>query len=693
MKTRYTIIICMLLCTLQAAAQAPLAFNYQAVARNAAGAPLTNQNISLRLTIRDNSAIGPIVYQETQNGISTNQFGLFTTQIGGGSAVSGTFAGIDWANGAKYLKVEFDPNNGTAYLDMGTTQLLSVPYALYAEQSGSGGAQPVSVADLTDVNLTGLSNNQVLVWNGTSWVPTTISGSGVAQTLSINGNNLSISNGNSVTLPAESQSLSINGNNLSISGGNTVALPAGASYTAGSGINISGNQISAVDNSTTNEIQTLSLAGSTLSLSNGGGSVTLPSGGGGVTGNGSNNYVARFTPNGTTLGNSILQDDGTYIGLNAAPNGTDRMYLNAGSSQTGGLKINYTNTANGSYALNGTGTNGNSYLNYTGSATFGTLSATNPLVYGASAAGSSPGILGATSGTNTSAAVVGLSNNWHGGFFASNDTQGGVGLYGFYTGAASSAAIIGNYSGTVDTAIAVYGYNARATGQSNLGVVGQYNGAAYGAGVAGVGFGGGVPLNAVDYGVWGSSSAFAVYADGDFTCTGAKNASVPTSKGNQLVYSIESPEVWFEDFGRGKLENGVCRIELDPLFLETVVIDDEHPMIVTVTPEGNCNGLYVEPGDNFFMVKELANGQSGVKFSYRITCKRTNYQDHRFGSDPTWGDGDTRKDHAYVQPKSIDFNTAKAAYELKKKLEQNKTRKGVARKTIIGIENPSITKR
>lgn len=118
-------------------AQSPQSMNYQAVARNAAGAVIPNQVIGLRFTIRDGSAGGTLVYSETDTA-STNAFGLFTTAIGTGTPVSGSFAGINWGAGSKFLQVEIDPAGGTAYTDMGTTQLLSVPYALYAQTSGNG---------------------------------------------------------------------------------------------------------------------------------------------------------------------------------------------------------------------------------------------------------------------------------------------------------------------------------------------------------------------------------------------------------------------------------------------------------------------------------------------------------------------------------------------------------------------------
>lgn len=120
-------------------AQPPQAINYQAVARNVLGTPLSNQHISLRLSIHDVSFSGTVVYQERDTA-TTNQFGLFTVLIGNGTVTMGTFGGIPWASGSKYLEVELDPTGGSSYISMGTTQLVSVPYALYAQTAGNAGS-------------------------------------------------------------------------------------------------------------------------------------------------------------------------------------------------------------------------------------------------------------------------------------------------------------------------------------------------------------------------------------------------------------------------------------------------------------------------------------------------------------------------------------------------------------------------
>lgn len=127
--------LCFIAMATLAFAQAPQGINYQAVARNNAGAVLANQSIGLRLSIREAAANGPTIYTETHTA-TTNQFGLFTVVVGSGTVTQGTFAGINWGNGnGKFLRVELDAAGGTNYTDMGTTQLQSVPYALYAGSS------------------------------------------------------------------------------------------------------------------------------------------------------------------------------------------------------------------------------------------------------------------------------------------------------------------------------------------------------------------------------------------------------------------------------------------------------------------------------------------------------------------------------------------------------------------------------
>ncbi len=119
-------------------AQAPNQMNYQGVARDNGGNVLANQNIGLRLSVLSGSINGAVEYSETQ-ATTTNSFGLFNVQVGTGSVVSGSFPNISWGNNNHFIKLEMDATGGTSYVLMGTSQLLSVPYALYAETSGTPG--------------------------------------------------------------------------------------------------------------------------------------------------------------------------------------------------------------------------------------------------------------------------------------------------------------------------------------------------------------------------------------------------------------------------------------------------------------------------------------------------------------------------------------------------------------------------
>jgi hypothetical protein len=127
-------------------AQSPQFIPYQAVARDSFGTPIPNTTMNARFSIRDGSGTGTLVYQETDT-LTTSPLGIFTVVIGGGSMITGTFSGINWAAGAKYLQVELDPTGGTTYIDLGANQLLSVPYALYAN-SAAGGSSGTSLNGL-----------------------------------------------------------------------------------------------------------------------------------------------------------------------------------------------------------------------------------------------------------------------------------------------------------------------------------------------------------------------------------------------------------------------------------------------------------------------------------------------------------------------------------------------------------------
>jgi hypothetical protein len=125
-------------------AQAPQKMSYQAVIRNNSNALVISKAVGMRVSILQGSATGTEVYKEIYNpNPETNANGLVTIEIGGGVPLTGSFASINWASGPYFIKTEIDPNGGTAYTITGTSQLLSVPYALYAGNVVNGGGKPI----------------------------------------------------------------------------------------------------------------------------------------------------------------------------------------------------------------------------------------------------------------------------------------------------------------------------------------------------------------------------------------------------------------------------------------------------------------------------------------------------------------------------------------------------------------------
>ncbi len=220
-------------------AQSPIQFNYQAVARDAQGQALKNQAVSLKISLLESSNTGTVKFEEVHQLTSSN-LGILNLLIGKGQNQSGFLSNLDWKNKKYWLKVEMDASGGSNYSLMGTTQLVSVPYALHAETA--------TYVDDADAD----PNNEI-------------------QTLSFNtaNNELSISNGNKITIPTsgtdadadplnEIQTLSKNGNTVTLSKN-------GGSFT---------DSVNDADADPLNEIQTISKNGNTVTLSKNGGTFT-----------------------------------------------------------------------------------------------------------------------------------------------------------------------------------------------------------------------------------------------------------------------------------------------------------------------------------------------------------------------------------------------------------------------------------
>ena len=221
-------------------AQSPQAFQYQAILRSDDGNPIINTGVSLKISILSDTVLNIVLYAESQN-IVTDNFGEISLQVGKGTVLAGEFSGILWESGQTFIKVEFDPAGGSNYQLSGRSQLLSVPYALYANQSGNSfAAGPgISITENTISNIGDLSASNEL------------------QTLSKLGNSITLNPGGGSVTDLDNQTLSVNSNGttrqIQISGGNNV------------NIDVADN-----DNNPSNELQVISISHDTLFLSNGG---------------------------------------------------------------------------------------------------------------------------------------------------------------------------------------------------------------------------------------------------------------------------------------------------------------------------------------------------------------------------------------------------------------------------------------
>lgn len=567
-------------------AQAPQAFKYQAVARDNSGQVIANQSIGFRISILQNSPTGTAVYAEAHN-IASNNLGLVNLDIGAGTGIAGMFSNIIWGSGTYYIKVEMDAAGGTNYLLMGTSQLLSVPYALNA---------------LTATNV--LNDND-------------------AQNLSLSGNNLSISNGNSVTLPgggtaytagsgvnivgnvisntAPDQVVSLTGAGSSTVTGtypNFTISSFGTNYTAGSGISLvgtiisnsapdqvvtlSGNgsttvtgtypnfTISSVDNvndadaNPTNEIQSLTLVGNTLSLS-GSNSVTLSTGGGSLD--------QAYDFGGAGAGKTITVDNGP-VTLNVS--GVSAIGLRSDLSNTGTAIIASSNTAGNTFSAIQASTNSTSNQ---ASAIIGNSSGT---AWGVSGQVQSTGLAqAAVYGSNLRTAgghgVLGIGFN------------GSVGQTNYSTG-------YGVYAENFD-AVAPLGNGVGAAGKGYYGIVGE------------------------DRYLGGQPGAYGVLSNGNLGATGTKTFIIdhPKDPANKVLrhFSVESNEVLNIYRGNSAFDaNGETVVELPEYFSDI----NRNPTY-QLTPIGGPGQLYIKKkieGNRFV----IAGGQPGMEVSWQVTAER-----------------------------------------------------------------------
>ncbi|WP_178983803.1 hypothetical protein [Winogradskyella helgolandensis] len=168
MNKIFTLILALLL-SLSIFAQAPEKMSYQAVVRDSGDNLVTNQAVGMQISILQGSTSGTAVYVETQTP-TTNTNGLVSIEIGTGSLVSGNFSTIDWSVDSYFVKTETDPTGGTTYTITGTSELLSVPYALHAKTADSLTNSITELASFT------INNRSAIQANVTNYVQLANSG-------------------------------------------------------------------------------------------------------------------------------------------------------------------------------------------------------------------------------------------------------------------------------------------------------------------------------------------------------------------------------------------------------------------------------------------------------------------------------------------------------------------------------------
>jgi len=198
MKTTTIIFSLLVLFSVSVFAQAPQGISYQAVVRDANGNIISNQNVSFQFSIIQGNINGNTVYVEQHQTI-TNQLGMVVLAVGNGTPITGNFANINWQNSPYFLKVEIDVTGGNNYVEMGTTQLLSVPYALFAEKAAN--AQTYTAGNgiqITGNVITNTAPDQPITLTGQG--ATTITGTYPNFVISSTDNNTTYSAGTGLTL-------------------------------------------------------------------------------------------------------------------------------------------------------------------------------------------------------------------------------------------------------------------------------------------------------------------------------------------------------------------------------------------------------------------------------------------------------------------------------------------------------------
>ncbi len=596
-------------------AQAPQKMSYQAVVRNSTNTLVINSAISMRVSILEGSSTGNAVYVETQSA-TTNGNGLATMKIGDGTVVSGDFTTIDWSTGSYFIKTETDVTGGSNYSIVGTTELLSVPYALYAENAGTPGPVGATGATGNGIATTVDNGNGTFTFNytdGSSFTTSNLTGAqgvqGIQGAIGPQGpTGLTGATGAAgatgatgpqgpigltgpagptgpqgaigLTGPAGANgpagATGATGPAGPVGGADTQVIFNNAGAAAGSANNTWNNTTNThtvVGTSVTTNQQITALGGSGtryLTTDNNGAvnAVAFP----GVTGSGNANYHTKWTASGTLV-NSMIQDNGTSASLNYPIQANSQLFV---------YRQQLTATGDGQSTIYAYRDRNSQNV------------------------GTSYGQMGSNTGLTAM-------NFW------GDDYSFGVGGWNYNdfsrTGGVIGGEIYGNYWGSL-------GYKAASTvtfGVYATNALGVGTGLLPSTDVIGVGggfFGGiaGSISKGEIIGQLNKGGLITAYNSGN-TYTYGKNVELVGGENETktAMYAVTSAESKSYANGTGNLVNGEAFVAFPVNF---VSILGETP-VVTVSPNGNCNGLYIASvTKEGFVVKELNSGSNSVQLSW-----------------------------------------------------------------------------
>lgn len=389
--------------------QAPEKMSYQAIIRNGSGQILGNQSIAVKVSVLQGSPAGAEIYAERLTG-NTNTNGLVSLEIGTGTVITGTFASINWSSGSYYLKTETDPDGGTNYTITGTSQLLSVPYALYAKSAGNSG--------------------------GTFTIPytNTVNNASTLFSLTNDGDGTSLEGNNNTTI---SNIAAVRGVVTNTSpGGFSSAVRGINNGTGGLGVGVYGSQ-----------------AGS------GWGVYGVTPNGLGVYGNASANGYGVYANSNTGTGLNATSNNGIPANLSIFNNANNNVVLNA-SSVGNGTVINVTTSGNGAGVRSSTGGGFGLHGITSVQTSAGVVGDNN---------GGGEAVVGRTT-SDIAGAVVGRNDGGgYGvrGFVATNTSGTGIGVYG-QVGLNNSTGRAGRFENFNQTNTAGNTFEVQTNGNGNI---------------------------------------------------------------------------------------------------------------------------------------------------------------------------------------------------------------------------------